>query len=578
MAYGDGAGRLTAESLAVNYGTAITYATQSQYDAAGRRMQILYPDGGTITRSYDARDQLSTIGYNGNVIDTRTYDNGRRISGETLGNGVVNAFTYRLDNLVSAINVTNLPSLSYSYTYDVNKNKLSETIGGTMSNFGFNSATYDNEDRVTAWHRKDYNNSQSWTLSNAGDWTSFTQMGTTVPRTHNAVHELTAIGSAALAYDVKGNLTADNSRSPSQAYTWNYDNRLASAVVSGNTHSYAYDVLGRRVSKTVMTGGSSTATTVFVSLTKPIDNSPYAGQVVAEYTANAAASSPSKKYIHADYIDEPVVMLNVSGGSETKYYYHRNSLYSIVGLTDTTGSVVEYYCYSGYGVSLILAPNTIVRSSSSYGNAYMFTGREYDAETGLYNYRARPYSPLLGRFIGRDPIGYLAGDPNIYRCVRNKPLTNTDPTGLCDKDDEIKKCKANCDLKYDAINVAMRGECWVWSFVIPDPGASQCAYEQCVNGFRQLSDSGRNTCYQNCVAWQKLKEMSWQELWDRVIRAIPVPAPGPDNNKEPRWRCFLPGTLVGTFDGPVPIERITVGTRVWSFRAYPKTPERFKAM
>jgi RHS repeat-associated protein len=299
-----------------------------------------------------------------------------------------------------------------------------------MANYSFGTTTYDNEDRLTAWTRADNNKTQSWNLSAVGDWSQFIENGGTTSRTHNEVHALTAVGSTSLTYDVKGNLTADNSLTPSQSYTWDYDNRLASAVVSGNTHSYAYDALGRRVAKTVMTGGSTTATTVFVSLTKPIEHSEYAGQVIAEYSANSAASSPNKKYIHADYIDEPVVQINVSGGSESLYYYHRNSLYSIIGLTDSTGSIIEHYAYTSYGVPTILAPDgSTVRSSSNYQNPYLFTGREYDAETGLYNYRARPYSPVLGRFVGRDPI---ESGLNLYRYVGNSPLTNSDPTGLFD--------------------------------------------------------------------------------------------------------------------------------------------------
>ena len=60
----------------------------------------------------------------------------------------------------------------------------------------------------------------------------------------------------------------------------------------------------------------------------------------------------------------------------------------------------------------------------------MFTGREYDSETGLYFYRARYYDPAIGRFISEDPIGFSGGDLNLYAYVRNNPVKYKDPLGL----------------------------------------------------------------------------------------------------------------------------------------------------
>jgi RHS repeat-associated protein len=62
-------------------------------------------------------------------------------------------------------------------------------------------------------------------------------------------------------------------------------------------------------------------------------------------------------------------------------------------------------------------------------SGYAFTGREWDAETGLYYYRARYYDPKIGRFLSEDPIGFMGG-ANFYAYVEGNPLTLVDPFGL----------------------------------------------------------------------------------------------------------------------------------------------------
>ena len=210
--------------------------------------------------------------------------------------------------------------------------------------------------------------------------------------TSNNLNQLTSIGGTPLGYDLNGNLLNDGTH----IYTHDAVNRLASA---DGTITYAYDALGRRVSKTV--NGT---------VTKYV----YDGaRVIAEYDG---AGQLLRKYVYGPGLDEPVLMQS----GATRYYYLFDSLGSVIGLTDASGGLVEAYRYNMYGQPL---------QASTVGNPYMFTGRRFDSETGLYYYRNRYYSPQLRRFIEPDPIGFEGG-MNLYAYVGNDPVNAIDPWGF----------------------------------------------------------------------------------------------------------------------------------------------------
>ncbi|MFN8739199.1 MAG: RHS repeat domain-containing protein, partial [Pirellula sp.] len=304
-----------------------------------------------------------------------------------------------------------------------NKNKTSETIGGTMSGYGFTSAgtSYDDEDRLTGFARTSGTFTQSWNLTKVGDWTSVTTNGTAQNRTHGPTHELLTAGGQNISTDVKGNITVLPANLTPQnsalGLQWDFDNKLRSADLGNNSSvdvNFQYDALGRRVARTG-TGGS----VVYVQ---------HDQQTIADYPVGGVASTPTYRYVYASYIDEPVVR-KAAGTSGAIHYYHRNQQYSITAMTTSTGAVAERYAYTAYGQPTILNASGTVLTSSAVGNRYTYTGREWDATLGLHHFRARWMSPLAGRFLGRDPIGLFAG-PSSYRHFRNSPVARLDPSGL----------------------------------------------------------------------------------------------------------------------------------------------------
>jgi RHS repeat-associated protein len=140
-------------------------------------------------------------------------------------------------------------------------------------------------------------------------------------------------------------------------------------------------------------------------------------EIIAEYNGSGTLL---RKFIYGPGIDEPICMIVVNGETETKYYYHFDGAGSVVALSDSNADIVEQYTYDVFG-----QPS----AASSVGNPYLFTGRRYDNETGLYYYRARYYDYYIGRFIQPDPIGYDDG-LNLYTYVGNNPVMYVDPYGL----------------------------------------------------------------------------------------------------------------------------------------------------
>ncbi|MCP3884391.1 MAG: RHS repeat-associated core domain-containing protein, partial [Propionibacteriaceae bacterium] len=67
-----------------------------------------------------------------------------------------------------------------------------------------------------------------------------------------------------------------------------------------------------------------------------------------------------------------------------------------------------------YGkVSIFNTDWSAARTTSSYDQSCLYTGRRLDSDTGLYFYRARYYHAGLGNFLSRDPVGFVDG-PNVY--------------------------------------------------------------------------------------------------------------------------------------------------------------------
>jgi RHS repeat-associated protein len=193
-------------------------------------------------------------------------------------------------------------------------------------------------------------------------------------------------------------------------YAYDAQNRVISATLGAATMTFTYDGLNRQVKRTRTLGDSLTTTTYSV----------WDGwDLIEEYQSG---NDVTVRYL----IGPSGVIKNLTSNN----YYFQDGSGSTSHLTNSIGTVLEWYLYDLQGTPLFLDPNGNGLSDSAFGVRNLFTGQQWYTDIGLYDLRNRFYSPDIGRFLQPDPIGFRGDQTNLYRYGGNNPVTGRDPFGL----------------------------------------------------------------------------------------------------------------------------------------------------
>jgi RHS repeat-associated protein len=361
----------------------------------------------SYTYSYDARGRFEKItdALTGQLQYQYYYDAASNLTKRhNFINNVDQVFTYNALDWITDRDLLKGTTPLASETYNHNplgQVTLIDRDGTNDDRFGYylngelNWATYDSTVFKDMTYTLDRGGNRIKTYDGS-TWKNYTATG---------INQYTTAEDLAVTTNAEHQITLYN------GITFGYLNDGQLTYVSNGTSSmnFYYDALGRCV-KRVKDGWDA-------------KYSYYDGE--RELLECGSGGGAAYRNVYGKGIDE--ILMRQDTTNNWLLYFQQDHLGNVTELTWGSGDVVEIFQYDAFGL--------LNKTASGWGVPFLFNGRRYLSEYGIYEYRARGYHPKLGRFTSEDPKLFDAGDYNLFRYCDNDPLDRTDPMGLDFKDD-----------------------------------------------------------------------------------------------------------------------------------------------
>jgi len=239
-----------------------------------------------------------------------------------------------------------------------------------------------------------------------------------------------------LTYDIDGNMTSDGRWS----YTWDAENRLIRVESRSDTPQaswrrveWTFDALGRRIRQTTWMWNTNSGTWQVSEDLKFISDPMLFGRHIVEL--NGTNNTLVRSYVWGLDLSGTmdgaggvggllwVTLHTASGSAGGTHIVAYDSNGNVVALLSaTSGTDTARYEYGPFGEPIRLT------GPAANLNPFRFSTKRTDSTTDLVLYEYRAYSPALGRWLSRDPIGEKGG-LNLHEFVKNRPIILVDPKG-----------------------------------------------------------------------------------------------------------------------------------------------------
>jgi RHS repeat-associated protein len=380
------------------------------YNALRLRSAMTDPDGGVTTYSYDHADRLETLTDPRGKTTEFVYDRlGRKIH-TLLPNGATTTQVYNCADWLTSIehraeDGTLISQIDYTHDFVGNRTRADHAPSGEITTW-----TYDRTYQLTRERRSSTSSYDvTYTYDASGNRLTQNDGGQVTTYTYDPANQLTTEqkGSAVTTYtyDADGNRTAKETQAAHTDYHWDEDSRLVSAEPPAGVVTFTYYADGRRAQKE-----TPSETRKFI----------YDGKKVLQETDGADAVERE----YTGTVDEYGDLISEYDGSATSFHLF-DGQHSTDALLDDSESVTDRYRHRAFGLEQ--------SQSGTSETPFTFVGQQgyyRDPEIEFYFVSRRPLDYGTGQFASPDPLGFAAGDENLYRYVGNNPVNRTDPSGL----------------------------------------------------------------------------------------------------------------------------------------------------
>ena len=358
--------------------------TNYEYDKLNRLIRVVDHNGSATVYEYDENGNRSAVRYANGMIDRYEYDTlNRLISLKTLDRdeNTIAKYLYTLGDAGERLKVEE-QDREVLYEYDALYRLTKETII--------------KEDDITEI---------SYTYDSVGNRLKKVHDGIITEYTYNGLNQLLTENDIEYSYDLNGNLISKTGPDEEVIYTYDFENRLIKAVIkkegSITTEEYQYDWAGNRVSK--ISDG--------IEIKYVVDTNGWLSQVIAELDGDGNLKT---------FYTRGEDLISLCKEDEIRYYlYDGNG--SVRMLADEAGVISDTYTYDAFG--------NLIDTTGSTENSFLYTGEQFDFNTGFYYLRARYMNPNTGTFITMDPYQGSLFDPvslHKYLYANANPIMYSD--------------------------------------------------------------------------------------------------------------------------------------------------------